>query len=345
MASVVTQNQPRANLPQTVRAGDWWEFKLSPIFATIYATALLTGSPVYALWPLLLLSLAALVPGAAYVSVINDLTDLEDDRAGGKRNRLEGKSRAFAAAVLAGCLLPGVVISFSWRGDPLLLSLYLAAWLAFSLYSIPPVRLKRRGAPGLLADAAGAHLFPTLVVVVLVFRWRGAAVEPAWFGAVAVWSLCFGLRGNLWHQLSDRAHDERAGLRTFARRHNIALLRGLGNFAIFPLELAAFAFILWRLGGWWPAAFLLLYALLEAARRWMWRMNLVVVMPRERYSIALLEYYEVFYPAALLLASAARDPLDFVMLGAHLLLFPRRAAQVCKDALKLLRQTAYRLLR
>lgn len=332
-------------ITRTVRALEWWEFKLSPIFATAYATALLSGRPAAPMWPLLLLALAALVPGAAYVSVVNDLTDLEDDLASGKGNRLVGRSRLSVALLLACCLLPGVAFSIYWRGDPLLLSLYLAAWLAFSLYSIPPARLKKRGFLGLLADASGAHLFPTLLVVALVYRWNAEPIDPVWFTAVAVWSLCLGLRGNLWHQLSDLHNDEKIGLRTFARRHKIARLHRLGNFVIFPLEAAGFAVMLWRVGS--PAAFALLglYALLEWSRKSWWKMNLVVVAPKERFHIVMLEYYEAFFPLAVLLTSAWRHPADALVVAAHLLLFPRRATQAVRDAFKMLRQRAASLLR
>jgi 4-hydroxybenzoate polyprenyltransferase len=347
--SVVSQN-PRPvqkqgrKISQTIRAVEWWEHKLSPVFATLYATALLLNLSIISLWPLLLLALFALVPGAAYVSVINDLTDLADDVASGKNNRLTGKSRTFTTALLACCILPGVAVSLYWRNDPLLLSLYLAAWVAFSLYSIPPVRLKTRGALGLLADASGAHLFPTLLVVVLVYRWRGDPVDPLWFASVAAWSLCFGLRGNLWHQLSDVHNDEQAGLLTFARRHKITRLHRLGNFVIFPVEAFAFAVMLWHAGSRFAIAFLIFYALLEWSRRAMWRMNLVVVAPRERGSIVMLEYYEVFFPLALLLSSARQHPLDALMLAAHLLFFPARAAQAVKDIIKLAKQAVYRFI-
>lgn len=345
----MTKNWPPAagrgpGLPETVRAGEWWEFKLSPIFATVYATALLVGLPILSLWPLLLLLLAALVPGAAYVSVLNDLTDMDADLASGKANRLVGRSRAFAGAALACCVAPGVVLLFYWRGDPLLFSLYLAAWVAFTLYSVPPFRLKERGAAGLVADACGAHLFPTLVAVVLVFRRGGAPLDAVWLASVAAWSLALGLRGNLWHQLGDLRNDEKAGLLTFARRHKIARLRTLGNFVLFPVEAAGLTLMLWRAGGWPAAAALGLYALLEWSRRVMWRTGVVVVVPRERSSILLLEYYEVFFPLALLLASALRHPPDAFAAALHLLLFPRRAAQCVRDVVKLTKQGAYRLV-
>ena len=320
---------------QTVRASDWWEFKLAPIFATIYATAFILNLSITSLWPLLLLALIALIPGAAYVSLINDLTDLEDDVASGKNNQLVGRSKTFVTIALACCLVPGVAVSFYWRNDPLILSLYLAAWIAFSVYSIPPFRLKTRGLSGLLADASGAHLFPTLLVVSLVYRWGGIPIEPLWFLAVAVWSLCYGLRGNLWHQLTDLQNDQLAGLKTFAQRHTITWLHGLGNFIIFPLEIAAFSIMLWRAGSRLAIAFLCCYALLEWLRKRLWKMNLVIAVPKPRYSILLLEYYEIFFPLAVLLSSSRQHPLDVLVLVAHLIIFPRRGAQVGKDVFKL----------
>ena len=95
MESSALHNPPpaqrqRAKISQTIRTIDWWEYKLSPMFATIYATAFLSNLSIISLWPIFLLALVALVPGAAYVSVINDLTDLRDDLASGKSNRLVG---------------------------------------------------------------------------------------------------------------------------------------------------------------------------------------------------------------------------------------------------------------
>jgi 4-hydroxybenzoate polyprenyltransferase len=334
----------RPSISQTVRAAEWWEYKLVPVFATAYATALLLKLPVVSMWPQLLLALAALVPCAAYVSVINDLTDLKEDLASGKPNRLVGRSRAFVAAVLACCILPGAAVAIYWRRDPLLLSLYLGAWAAFTLYSLPPVRLKGRGVFGLLADASGAHLFPTLLAVCLVYRWRGSPVEPAWVATVAVWSLSFGLRGILWHQLTDIDNDGKVGLRTFARRHKIARLRGVGNFVVFPAELCAFALMLWRLDSRAAPALLCVYALLELARARLWGVNLVVVVPKPKFQIVMLGYYEAFFPLAVLLSSAVTYPADALMVAAHFALFPRRGAQTLKDGARFISGGWRRLL-
>jgi 4-hydroxybenzoate polyprenyltransferase len=301
------------------------------MLATAYATAFLLKIPILSLWPLLLLALLALAACAAYVSVINDLTDLEDDLASGKANRLAGKSRVFGVTALACCIVPGAAVAIYWRDDPLLLSLYLASWVAFTLYSLPPIRLKERGVFGLLADACGAHLFPTLFAAILVYHRHGVPADAVWLASVAAWSLCFGLRGILWHQLSDLHNDEKIGLRTFARRHKIAWLHRLGNFTIFPAEVAAFCFMLWHAGSFLAIALLCYYALFTFLRKRLWGVNLVVVVPKVRYYIALQEYYEVFFPLAFILSSSMAYPFDALIIAPHLLLFPRRAVQSVKD--------------
>lgn len=344
-----TENSPLvlrlwSELSRTARASEWWEFKLSPALATAYATALLLKTSIVSLWPQLLLLLVALTACATYVSVVNDLTDFKDDLASGKPNRLVGRSRVFVLAVLACCILPGGAVAIYWRDDLVLLSLYLASWVAFTLYSLPPSRLKGRGVFGLLADASGAHLFPTLLSVCLVYRWRGAPLDPVWLAAVAVWSLGCGLRGILWHELKDIDNDEKIGLGTFVRRHKIARVRWLGNFVVFPAELCALALMLWRMDSLAALALLCVYALLELSRAKLLGVSLVAVVPKPRARILMQEYYEALFPLAVVLASSGRYHADALMIVVHLALFPRRAAKTLKDGVKLIGRMAQALL-
>ena len=336
MDGTVTEPQPVVRL---LRASEWWEYKLVPVFGVFYATAVLVDVPVASLWMAALTVLAALVPGAVYVSVINDVTDRADDLAAGKTNRMSGRSPAFMAAAVAIPVSAGVLISVWWRHDTLLLTLYLCAWLAFSLYSLPPFRFKTRGLAGVLSDAAGAHLFPTLVAVVLAFRGAGKPVDAIWMLAVAAWAIGYGVRGILWHQLTDREHDARASVRTFAQRHPPEVSVHLARYAAFPLECAGLAVILWRLRGLLPILALLLYTAFVVRRLTRWKMHAIVVEPRPRYLIVLAEYYHVFLPLSLLFASALERPIDFATIAVHVLLFPRLIYQTAKDLIVLFLQT------
>lgn len=318
-----------------IRASEWWGYKLAPILAAQYATGYLLKLPLISLWPIFLLTLAAIAPCAAYVSIINDLTDVEDDLASGKVNRLVGRSLASVSILLASCILPGIAVAIYLRNEPLLLILYLGAWAAFTFYSIPPVRLKGRGGFGLLADAGGAHLFPTLFAVYLVYRSCDERVDPVWFALIAVWSLSCGLRGILWHQLTDIDNDRKINLSTFARRHDLTMLGRLSNFVFFPVELAALALMLWRLRSVVAALFIIIYALFEFLRGKFWKLNFVVAVPKPRFRIVLLEYYELFFPLAIILSSAMRNPADALLIAFHLAVFPRRVVQTAKESTEL----------
>jgi 4-hydroxybenzoate polyprenyltransferase len=293
--------------------------------------------PVISLWPAALTILLSLVPGAAYVSVINDITDREEDLAAGKPNRMAGRSRVYGAALVAITVAAGLVFCFLWRRDTLLLSVYLAAWLAFSLYSLPPFRWKTRGILGVLCDASGAHLFPTLVAVVLTYRQANRPVDPTWLGVVAAWSFAYGLRGILWHQLTDRENDQAASVRTFAQRHPAHVAARLGKFIAFPIELIALAILFLRMQSVVPPLFLAVYGILVLSRMRWFGMNVVIVEPRPRFLILLHEYYDVFLPLGILIAASLRDPRDWIVLAAHLVLFPGRVTQSAIDVWKLKR--------
>lgn len=323
----------RDDLTDSLRAAEWWDYKLVPIFAAFYATSAILHVPVSSLWLGALKVLLSIVPGAVYVSVVNDVTDRADDAIAGKANRVAGLTRTAVAALLAIPVAAGLFFALLWRDDPLLLSLYLAAWLAFSLYSLPPFRLKAKGFPGVLADASGAHLFPTLVAVVVAFRSAAVPVDPAWVGIVGVWAFAYGMRGILYHQLADRDNDHRAAMQTFAARHPPHVAARLGTFVAFPLELAAAAAMVWKIGSSWPVLFLAVYSLLAAVRvrRWRWRPVIVTPKPRS-FFVVLQEYYDFFLPIAILILSAFRYPMDVLALAVHLLVFPRRLGHWWSEA-------------
>src|SRR5262249_10037133 len=180
----------------------------------------------------------------------NELTDRADDTAAGKRNRAADKPGS-VAALLVVAVGAGFTFAWLWRDDTRLLTCYLAIWLAFALYSIPPFRLKKRGLPGVLWCAAGEQMFPALTAVFIACRGAQRPVSGVWVTSVPVWALAFGLRGIVWHQLTDLENDRRACVQTFAARHP----RGaaiLGTFIVFPLELIALSGVLWQVASVWP---------------------------------------------------------------------------------------------
>ncbi|OON67170.1 UbiA family prenyltransferase [Hymenobacter sp. CRA2] len=304
------------------RANEWWAFKFSPLLGTAYATAWVVGASGWALLPRLLLLLAALAVGAAYVSLINDWTDRRDDAAAGKPNGWTGRSGTFAAAAFAGCLGPGLGFGwYFWQLSPAAGLLYLGAWVVYTLYSVPPVRLKTRGLPGLLADAAGAHFFPQLLTATLIAAWAARPLPAGWLLALGAWSLTSGVRNIIGHQLSDATADAHAGVATFVQRRGVAVARMVGQGLAFPVEVLSFGALLWLSQALLPGWLLVGYAALEWFRQRVWNVRLAVVEWQPRQRPLLNEYYEVFYPLAFLVLLGARHSADFAVLGLHALLF------------------------
>jgi 4-hydroxybenzoate polyprenyltransferase len=296
--------------------------------AVFYGTFLFFRLPISPFALAALGLLAAIAAAAAFVSVINDLADRGDDERAGKVNRMAGRSRGQAAFLVAMPVLVGLGFLFAWRASLSLVLAYAGSWLAFSLYSLPPFRLKARGFAGVVADAAGAHLFPALAAIALASFQARRASDFWWVASVGIWAFAYGVRGMIWHQLLDRENDRKAGVSTFAWRLSPERAARFGARIVFPLELAGLAGLLARLAAPLPALFLPVYFLLLLLRIRVLKARAIIVTPRASGAMVLQEYYELFLPVSILCASALAHPLDWVMLLAHVTIFhrPWRAA-------------------
>lgn len=314
-----------------IRANEWWEHKLAPILGSGYATAYLLGVPLTHLLPTLLVAIVALAAGAAYVSLLNDLTDAAADRAAGKLVGFAGRRRRTAVSMLAVCGCAGLAICLlAWRHDPLAASLYAGAWIAFASYSLAPLRLKSRGFAGPLADAVGSGVLPQLLIVVLVFHDSGRPLDSWWMVLVGSWALAHGLRLILRHQLADVGPDTTAGLGTFARAHPDASRR-LGAYVLYPIEALAFAALLIDAQCWLAVVLLALYGALWPLRARLRNERTWVIAPGTG-RLAMHECYVVLYPIAFLVSSTASHPRDALVLILQLVLFPRTLGVLVLDA-------------
>ena len=160
---------------------------------------------------------------AAYGHVVNDWFDITEDESR-KPNTMRNVPVSRRAALCFACIVaPFIALSFlpdQWLARTVLAFNFL--WL--TLYSVPFVRLKERGRLGVIADAAGSHITPTIfafaLTVAFVACWAGMLV----IGAVLLWATVLGIKGILYHQISDRASDEKAGVATYAATLDFATL-------------------------------------------------------------------------------------------------------------------------
>ena len=294
-------------LLRLVRGQDWWFYKIPPMLAAGYATALVFDVPVRHTLVALAAVLAAVCAVASFGYVINDLFDIAQDRRAGKRNTMARIGPTGRAVALALPLLAGFAIIIAIGGGRTALGLLAVNFALPALYSIPPVRLKERGVLGVIADAGAAHLLPTALMVTAVLPIeRQVTTFGWWFLATACgWAFFSGVRGIIVHQVADRAADRRADVETFGGRIGITRARRLTFLGIVPLEVASLAGFLALVIPFAPAVAIatLLFAACELQKirlRWTLPMFESPAKSTERY-VPLInnEFYEVWLPLAL----------------------------------------------
>jgi hypothetical protein len=327
---------PSGSLPllKLVRCAEWWEVKLLPACAVLLATALLNGVPADQLLVPLVELIASLATGAAFVSLLNDWTDREDDARAGKFNQ-------FSAAASLGsiCLVLSILLGAAWlwwfAARPWVASTFAVGWVAYAAYSLRPLRLKARGLPGLMCDAIGAHLVPALMAVGLATDSAGDLSSP-WIAAVAVWSLALGIRGIIAHQRADAASDRAAGVGTYVVGRGSFHAQWLVRRLIFPVEIAGLGAVLYLLGSDVVLLALPLALLFQMAKIARFRLDPVLTSPSKRAEPIMADFYLVFLPLALLLEIVLRQPAYVGLTAVYLLLFPLCVTKAARDMARLL---------
>jgi 1,4-dihydroxy-2-naphthoate octaprenyltransferase len=311
-------------LHAALRSNEWWEYKLLPILLIAYITAAQTGESILSLSPWILFLFLSLVVGASYVSLINDITDIKEDVAAGKKNRMVNIAPSKRWLLPAASVLAGFVFGYFYSFHLPSLILYTLSWIAFTLYSMPPVRLKKRGIWGVLADASGSQLFPSLLMVTFISFKAGQSINTTWMLLVGVWSFALGLRGILWHQYHDLKNDQQVGLRTLATYLNSASGKWV-TIVVFGLELISLAGILAYFNN--PLAFICLgfYAVYVLGLTRILQAKPIAVKPPENraYHILMSDYYQVLLPIAVLISASLIYPMTWIILVIHIILFPR----------------------
>lgn len=320
------------NLFLTFRSNDWWEFKIPPLLAIGYATCFVINLPVYEAATRLLFLLASLLIGAIYVSIINDVTDVNEDLACGKANRMSKFSPSVRYIFPLFFVIGGVIFGYFFRDDIISLVLYSLSWISFSLYSINPFRFKKRAILGLLCDAAGSHLFPSLLMVSSITHFSGQDINYVWISTVGIWAFCYGLRGILWHQFIDRDKDIQVGLNTFASNVTPNSFKFRAR-TITIIELLALCIMISFITSPIVLVFILLCFLLLYIRIFYYKNKIIEIIPPQTgdYHILLSEYYQLLLPVSILLSDAVRNPLSWILLALHLVIFPKITRDTLRD--------------
>jgi hypothetical protein len=172
----------------------------------------------------------AVVVGWILVSILaNDLADRPDDRSAGKTRWINRLPFPAAGLVLLGLYGAGLAIIMGSRSSLKTVAAYAAASALGLLYSLEPIRFKKRGAWGILFYG----LAGTAAYAVLPWTWMGGSA-----GALAVLAPAVFL--DKWinvhfHQIVDYECDLGLGTMTYAVRSGLfrarSTLRKVGGFA------------------------------------------------------------------------------------------------------------------
>jgi hypothetical protein len=199
-----------------VRFGNWWTHKIPPLLLVVYIELVRRHAPLGASVAAMCALVLCVSCVAAYGHVVNDWCDIADDEAAGKPNTMRALRVGQRAALSLGLFAAGFValgpFANAWPARVALAVNYL--WP--TIYSIPGIRLKERGLLGVLCDAAGSHITPTVFAFAVVSLFVSGRLNVAVFAAVLLWATVLGIKGILHHQIADRANDEMAGVATFA---------------------------------------------------------------------------------------------------------------------------------
>lgn len=317
-----------------IRAGDYWEYKIIPTLMIFYASSMQSDAPVRQMLYGFFLLILALFVGAAFVSLSNDWADRADDLVAGKYNRLHSKTGRQAFWMIAAPIFMGLIIAIIWRNDYRLLFAFAAAWIVFACYSLQPIRLKARGFWGVMADALGSQILPAMMAILLAYG-ADAAIPHGWLLSVLAWSSGYGLRGILWHQLLDNEHDRKSTTRTFVQLHSAHYAAGLGCWLAFPIELCGLFGMFTYMGSAAVAVAIMLYYIMVDLRVHRFLAQIIIVQPQPRDLLLMQEFYTVFMPLTLLFSIAWCEEGGWILLCAHLLLFPMLWTQVLRDLWKM----------
>lgn len=239
-----------------LRTNEWWGHMLGPIVAfALLQVGWRSVAPGDALVRLLAL-LVTCICLASYGYLVNDASDIEEDRRAGKRNAM-GRFRPPVRVGIIAAFAALAALPWAFIGLPRLALLPLAGgYVVPLLYSPRPVRLKERGLLGPIADASNAFVLPALFTIAL-YAPLGAPAGPWWLmvlGAL-LWTAGFGLRAIVKHQLDDASNDRVSGTETLVLRLGVARSVRLMRSVLFPVELVGLAVLVATVATWsWGAA-------------------------------------------------------------------------------------------
>ncbi len=310
-----------------IRAQEWWHYKFPVALGVIYSLAWSQGITSD---KLILPTLLILMAGSAlaiFASVFNDFIDMDQDRQAGKTTRLMKLSRGKRRLVVSLSFLLNAYVAYLLSNLTGAFVIFMSIWALYTAYSLPPVRLKERGALGVLTIALGEHLLASLLAIYILVGLVNVQVPAFWLGAVLVWALCFGCRGIIWHQLDDLENDLKSQCSTFCVNIGFDRLKFLAERVLFPIEIIAYSVILLSNFNGLSIILLSIYGITEYLRNRFSQANVIIASPAPNARFVMFEYYQLYFPLSFLFAGLAYDAGFVNLIALFCVLFSAPLAQ------------------
>ncbi|MBC5840811.1 MAG: UbiA family prenyltransferase [Flavobacteriaceae bacterium] len=315
-----------------IRYNDWWLYKVPFLLTIAYSTFYLADICVENKTLEIIKIITYIVSAAIYVSIINDITDMKIDRLVGKKNLFLGLPKSIVYTILSLAVILQLIVIYKLLDNGQSVYWYIAAVVAYSLYSIPPIRLKENRYLSIIADTCGAHAFPSMFIVTYINSITLAPLAINWTLIIFIWSFSYGLRGIIYHQYKDKENDLYSGILTLSNSLPIKKLKRL-VLLVFAMELGSFIYLLQILNSHIIYKWLTFYSLIIIVRTLIYSSKIIIALPSSKfYQILLAEFYEVFLPISLLLSFTNCDNIWLVII-CQLLLFPKRIITIYNECI------------
>lgn len=227
------------------RTSAWWRAKTGLLLSVLLLYLAVFEVPAHqGLW-LLLLSLIAITGIGTIGHIINDWTDIDEDRKAGKHNTLS----AVTPAVRSLLLVLAAAIGYSpwllgFSGNAIIVFLLVLEVLLFSAYSLSPARLKRFPMMAIVLDALYAYVNPAFFLLLSFEATVGAEVGTRAYVGLFIWCLFIGLRHILTHHSDDLENDRKSGNPNLALRYSRYAILQFIRSLIVPIEIIGFLLFL-----------------------------------------------------------------------------------------------------
>ena len=313
-------------LIKRLRLSEPWNFKAPFLISIPYFFLSATAASFREALLSVLCSLFTIIGIAGFGYLSNDLADREYDRKVGRFNGTLGLT--ILQIILLFIFFLGVALLpwlFYFPVNGVTFGLLVAQFLLFVAYAAPPIRLKDRGFPGLIADALYAHANPAILAAYTFYLLTNRVYENFFWLLLTLgtWQFFLGLRNILQHQILDADHDRSAGSFTYViLRGEKFAIRLMGGVFV-PLEILGFITFLGVITLTIPTvafAWLLYLIVTALIIRMHWKEKLFYPL-NDRLYIFMDDFYLKWFPIVVLIELCLHDLWMSILFLLHIIAF------------------------